>query len=73
MDSINAQQPEKNHEDLSGKNAVERIRQTVKKTETCFFCPAVSRGGSTGATRPMRHPGRRQPGQPLVPQCERKP
>ncbi len=52
MDSINAKQPEKNHEDLSGKNAVERIRQTVKKTETCFFCTAVSHGGS-GATRPM--------------------
>ncbi len=52
MDSINAQQPEKNHEDLSGKQAVERIRQTVKKTETCFFCTAVSVGGS-GASRPM--------------------
>ena len=52
MDSINAQQSEKNHEDLSGKKAVERIRQVVKKTATCFFCTAVSGGGS-GATRPM--------------------
>lgn len=52
MDSINAQQPEKNHEDVSGKNAVERIQAAVKKSDTCFFCTAVSAGGS-GATRPM--------------------
>jgi general stress protein 26 len=52
MDSINARQPEKNHENLRGKNAIERIRSTVKKTDTCFFCTAVSHGGSGGA-RPM--------------------
>ncbi|MEO8312436.1 MAG: pyridoxamine 5'-phosphate oxidase family protein [Caldimonas sp.] len=52
MDSINAQQPENNHEDLSGKKAVERIKEVVKKSATCFFCTAVSHGGS-GATRPM--------------------
>jgi general stress protein 26 len=52
MDSINAQQPEKNHEDLSGKDAVKRIRAAVKKSDTCFFCTAVSSGGS-GGTRPM--------------------
>lgn len=52
MDSINAQQPESNHEDVSGKNAVERIKAAVKKSDTCFFCTAVSTGGS-GGTRPM--------------------
>lgn len=50
--SINAQQPEDNREDLAGKDAVQRIRDVVDKTETCFFCTAVSTGGS-GATRPM--------------------
>ena len=52
MDSINAQQPEQNREDLEGQAAVERIKAVVDKTETCFFCTAVSHGGS-GATRPM--------------------
>ncbi len=52
MDSINAQQPEQNREDLSGAAAVERIKAVVDKTESCFFCTAVSHGGS-GATRPM--------------------
>ena len=52
MDSINKNQPEENREDLPGKKAVERIRDVVKQTESCFFCTAVSAGGS-GATRPM--------------------
>ena len=52
MDSINKNQPETNREDLTGKKAVERIRDVVKQTESCFFCTAVSAGGS-GATRPM--------------------
>ena len=52
MDSINKNQPEDNREDLTGKKAVERIRDVVKQTESCFFCTAVSAGGS-GATRPM--------------------
>lgn len=52
MDSINAQQPESNHEDVSGQDAVKRIKAAVKKSDTCFFCTAVSTGGS-GATRPM--------------------
>jgi general stress protein 26 len=52
MDSINAQQSESNHEDVSGKEAVKRIKAAVKKSDTCFFCTAVSTGGS-GATRPM--------------------
>lgn len=52
MDSINRQQPEDNREDLMGEAAVARIRQVLDKTQSCFFCTAVSAGDS-GATRPM--------------------
>jgi general stress protein 26 len=52
MDSINRNQLEENHADLSGKEAIEQIRTIVKKAQTCFFCTAVSTGGSSGA-RPM--------------------
>jgi general stress protein 26 len=52
MDSINRNQPEDNHQDLCGADAIERIRDTVKKSQTCFFCTAVSTG-SAGAARPM--------------------
>jgi len=52
MDSINANQPEDNHEDLRGNRAVERIEEVVKQSASCFFCTAVSLGGS-GAARPM--------------------
>ena len=51
MDSINANQPEDNREDLDGNRAVEQIREVVKKSASCFFCTAVSRG--SGAARPM--------------------
>jgi general stress protein 26 len=52
MDSINKNQPEANHKDVTGAQAIERIRDTVKKSATCFFCTGVSLGGSAGA-RPM--------------------
>ncbi|MES2975335.1 MAG: pyridoxamine 5'-phosphate oxidase family protein [Pseudomonadota bacterium] len=52
MNSINQNQPEDNYKDEIGKDAVERIRKTVKKSSSCFFCTAVSTGGSSGA-RPM--------------------
>ncbi len=52
MDSINKNQPEENHRDVTGSEAVDRIRKTVKKSDTCFFCTAISLGGSAGA-RPM--------------------
>jgi len=52
MNSINEQQEEKNSEDLSGAHAVERIKEVVGKTASCFFCTAVSYGGSN-AMRPM--------------------
>ncbi len=38
MDSINNQQPEKNHEDLQGTEAIEKIREMAGKVRTCFFC-----------------------------------
>ena len=51
MDSINANQPEDNREDLLGHRAVEQIQEVVKQSASCFFCTAVSRG--TGGARPM--------------------
>ena len=52
MDSINANQPEHNRHDLRGREAIERIEQTVKQAHTCFFCTG---GGSVepGSVRPM--------------------
>lgn len=38
MTSIDRNQPEKNHEDLSGAAAVERIKRTVHDSPNCFFC-----------------------------------
>ena len=52
MDSINANQGEDNHRDVQGAQAIERVRQIVEQAESCFFCTAVSEGGSGGA-RPM--------------------
>ncbi len=52
MDSINANQPEDNRQDRRGRGAVDRIKQAVEKSSSCFFCTAVSAGGS-GAARPM--------------------
>jgi general stress protein 26 len=52
MDSINQNQPETNHADLAGSQAVEQIRAIVKKAQSCFFCTAVATPGSSGA-RPM--------------------
>lgn len=52
MDSINKQQPEDNHEDLSSAAAKEKIAALVKKAQTCFFTTATVNGDSFG-TRPM--------------------
>ena len=51
MNSINEQQPEHNQENLTGQSAIDRIKQTFKKTQTCFFCT----GSIVGAddVRPM--------------------
>ncbi len=37
MNSINQQQPEKNHEDLQGTEAVKKIKELAGKNNTCFF------------------------------------
>ncbi|WP_165246852.1 pyridoxamine 5'-phosphate oxidase family protein [Paludisphaera soli] len=37
MNSIDKNQPEKNHEDLQGPAAVAKIRELVDRAETCFF------------------------------------
>ena len=52
MDSINQNQPEQNRKDLTGQEAVQTIKQMVKKAENCFFCTSAS-GGDGGAARPM--------------------
>ncbi|PWF55637.1 pyridoxamine 5'-phosphate oxidase family protein [Massilia glaciei] len=49
MDSINRNQPEENHRDLFGAEAVKRIKDTVDKAKTCFFCTK----GAGGGVRPM--------------------
>lgn len=52
MDSINKNQPEENHKDLAGKEAIDKLKELVKSAETCFFCTADT-GSQTGGTRPM--------------------
>jgi general stress protein 26 len=52
MDSMNRDQSEKHHEDLFGRDAINKIKEIVDKTNSCFFCTAVSTPGSSGA-RPM--------------------
>ena len=52
MNSINKNQPEDNYEALSGEQAVEKIKELVKKAGTCFFCTNIQTGKSF-STRPM--------------------
>ena len=52
MDSINQQQPEHNRDDLSGREAVEKMRGLAKQAATCFFCTAI-RPNQPVSTRPM--------------------
>jgi general stress protein 26 len=52
MESINANRPHSNQEDLYGMAAVDKIKEMVDKVNTCFFCTAETVAGSTGA-RPM--------------------
>ena len=44
MDSINQQQPEKNHEDLIGSEAGKKIKELVDKSNTCYFCTKITTG-----------------------------
>jgi general stress protein 26 len=52
MDSINRQQEEENRKDLSNIEAIEKIRELVNASKTCFFCTRASMSGPL-ATRPM--------------------
>lgn len=52
MDSINKQQPEKNHEDLHGLKAAEKLKELGEKAKTCFFCTRIIKGEQF-STRPM--------------------
>lgn len=52
MDSINKNQPEENFKSLAGGKAVEKIKETVKDSSTCFFCTKIKEGESF-STRPM--------------------
>ena len=53
MDSINAQQPEKNFQNLSSIEAREKIKELIEKAKnTCFFCTNI-RTGEGFSTRPM--------------------
>jgi general stress protein 26 len=53
MDSINQQQPEKNFEPLSDKQAHEKIKELIEKSKkTGFFCTNIKTGEGF-STRPM--------------------
>jgi len=52
MDSINKQQPENNHQDLSANSAVEKMKALIDSAKSCFFCTASGHGPSDGV-RPM--------------------
>lgn len=52
MDSINRRQPENNHADLFGPNAIGKMKDLIDKAKSCFFCCAVATGESNGS-RPM--------------------
>lgn len=52
MDSINQQQPEDNHEALSGTEAGKKIKELSGKDSTCFFCTKITSGQPLNV-RPM--------------------
>lgn len=52
MRSIDANQPEKNHENLRGDAARAKIKELVKQAPTCFFCTGVRTNAPIPA-RPM--------------------
>jgi general stress protein 26 len=52
MDSINQQQPEENTKNLQGPEAIEKIKDLVKQSPTCFFCTNIKTGLPL-STRPM--------------------
>lgn len=52
MDSINANQPEDNIENLEGNEAWKKLKALAEKAETCFFCSNI-KTGLPFSTRPM--------------------
>lgn len=52
MDSINKNQPEHNHADLTGAEAAAKIKDLAERAESCFFCTEAGTPGSSRA-RPM--------------------
>jgi len=52
MDSINQQQPEPNHQDLTGTQAGKKIKELVDQAPTCYFCTKLTTGQPL-KTRPM--------------------
>lgn len=52
MDSINRNQPEHNRDDVTGREAIDRIKEAVDENGVCFFVTRNGIGPSSGA-RPM--------------------
>ncbi len=52
MDSINKQQAEENHKDLSQAEAALKIKELAEKAQVCFFCTRIITG-KTVQVRPM--------------------
>ncbi|RQO75730.1 general stress protein [Pedobacter sp. KBW06] len=52
MNSINKNQPEENQENLTGKYALEKVRELIGQSDVCFFCTEPVTGPSNGV-RPM--------------------
>ncbi|TDO23932.1 pyridoxamine 5'-phosphate oxidase family protein [Pedobacter duraquae] len=52
MDSINNNQPEENRENLSSESALEKIKEIISQSDTCFFC-TQGNGGPSNGVRPM--------------------
>jgi general stress protein 26 len=52
MDSINKNQPEDNFKDLTGQEALDKIKLLAKAAGSCFFCTGIV-SGQPFDTRPM--------------------
>lgn len=52
MASIHQNQQEEHRADLSGNAAIDKIKQLIEETKSCFFCTEVATVGTTHA-RPM--------------------
>ena len=52
MNSINQQQEENNHKDISGSDAIKKIKELAEKAGTCFFCTSLQNPGPF-QVRPM--------------------